>query len=134
MQVHFFPKVYVYTVSVCKSMCLHSPVKTGGQTDGDSPHNVFLQTRLACVIPVCALMEHDPENLPLSTPPPSPHQVSSVLLFVKPRVLKDELNTQFREKHPSLPPSLTLSKIRSLKRQALLGCFRAVSCLPLLKQ
>ncbi|CAM9412182.1 unnamed protein product [Ectocarpus fasciculatus] len=51
--------------------------------------------------------------------------VSSVLLFVKPRVLKDELNTRFREEHPLLPPSLTLSKIRSVKRQALLGCYRA---------
>eukprot|EP00903_Cladosiphon_okamuranus_P014893 g13791.t1 len=51
--------------------------------------------------------------------------VSSVLLFVKPRVLKDELNARFREEHPFLPPSLTLSKIRSVKRQALLGCFRA---------
>lgn len=50
-----------------------------------------------------------------------------MLLFVKPRVLKDELNTRFREEHPSLPPSLTLSKIRSVKRQALLGCHRAVS-------
>ncbi|CAN0317920.1 unnamed protein product, partial [Scytosiphon promiscuus] len=53
--------------------------------------------------------------------------VSSVLLFVKPRVLKDELNARFREEHPELPPSLTLSKIRSVKRQALLGCHRAVS-------
>ncbi|CAN0404465.1 unnamed protein product, partial [Ectocarpus sp. 13 AM-2016] len=51
--------------------------------------------------------------------------VSSVLLFVKPRVLKDELNARFREEHPMLPPSLTLSKIRSVKRQALLGCYRA---------
>lgn len=49
-----------------------------------------------------------------------------MLLFVKPRVLKDELNARFREEHPSLPPSLTLSKIRSVKRQALLGCYRAV--------
>lgn len=49
-----------------------------------------------------------------------------MLLFVKPRVLKDELNARFREEHPELPPSLTLSKIRSVKRQALLGCYRAV--------
>lgn len=55
-------------------------------------------------------------------------QVSSVLLFVKPRVLKDELNAKFREKHPYLPQSLTLSKIRSVKRQALFGCHRAVEC------
>ncbi|CAM9317546.1 unnamed protein product, partial [Discosporangium mesarthrocarpum] len=51
--------------------------------------------------------------------------MSSVLLFVKPRDLKDDLNAQFRERHPTLPPSLTLSKIRSVKRQALLGCHRA---------
>lgn len=41
--------------------------------------------------------------------------VFSVILFVNPKQLKDELNRQFREKHPELPPSLTLSKIRSLK-------------------
>lgn len=38
-----------------------------------------------------------------------------MILFVNPKQLKDELNRQFREKHPELPPSLTLSKIRSLK-------------------
>jgi hypothetical protein len=41
--------------------------------------------------------------------------VFSVILFVNPKQLKDELNRQFRDKHPELPPSLTLSKIRSLK-------------------
>lgn len=55
-----------------------------------------------------------------------------MLLFVKPRVLKDELNARFREEHPLLPPSLTLSKIRSVKRQALLGCYRAVGRVHLL--
>lgn len=41
--------------------------------------------------------------------------IFSVILFVNPKQLKDELNRQFRDKNPSLPPSLTLSKIRSLK-------------------
>jgi Cyclin, N-terminal domain len=36
--------------------------------------------------------------------------------------LKNSLNEQFRERHPQLPPSLTVSKIRNLKKSALLGC------------
>jgi hypothetical protein len=40
------------------------------------------------------------------------------------RDLKEDLNRQFRDKHPDLPPSLTLSKIRALKRQALTGCHK----------
>jgi hypothetical protein len=41
--------------------------------------------------------------------------VFSVILFVNPKQLKEELNKQFRDKNPDLHPSLTLSKIRSLK-------------------
>lgn len=37
--------------------------------------------------------------------------VSSVVLFVNAVDLKQSLNDQFREKHPLLPPSLTLSKV-----------------------
>lgn len=48
--------------------------------------------------------------------------ISSVTLFVNEQSLKNELNEQFREGHSNLPPSLTLSKIRNLKRSALLGC------------
>ena len=48
--------------------------------------------------------------------------VSSVILFVNEKNLKQSLNEQFRERHPQLPPSLTLSKIRNLKKSALLGC------------
>lgn len=48
--------------------------------------------------------------------------ISSIILFVNKKELKDSLNEQFREKHPNLPPSLTLSKIRNLKKQALLTC------------
>lgn len=49
--------------------------------------------------------------------------ISSVILFVKKQELKESLNEQFRERHPHLPPSLTLSKIRNLKKQALLASF-----------
>lgn len=47
--------------------------------------------------------------------------VSSVILYVNDKDLKEELNQQFRDKHPQLPPSLTLSKIRKLKKTALIG-------------
>ncbi|GBG30855.1 CDK5 and ABL1 enzyme substrate 1 [Hondaea fermentalgiana] len=43
----------------------------------------------------------------------------SVLPYTKKKVLKQELNEVFREKHPELPAELTLSKIRNLKREVL---------------
>ncbi|KAG3113591.1 hypothetical protein PI124_g7047 [Phytophthora idaei] len=48
--------------------------------------------------------------------------VSSILLFVKPHELKDELNQKFQEKHAwwLQDPSLSLSKLRHLKREALM--------------
>ena len=49
--------------------------------------------------------------------------ISSVILYVNELQLKESLNEDFRERHPQLPPSLTLSKIRNLKKSALLGCF-----------
>ena len=48
--------------------------------------------------------------------------ISSVILFVNDKDLKNSLNEQFRERHPQLPPSLTVSKIRNLKKSALLQC------------
>lgn len=52
--------------------------------------------------------------------------VSSILLFVKPHELKEELNKKFQEKHPWLADTgLSLSKIRNLKREALASCQRA---------
>lgn len=48
--------------------------------------------------------------------------VSSVIQYTNEKHLKQNLNDQFRERHPQLPPSLTLSKIRNLKKSALLGC------------
>eukprot|EP01084_Bolivina_argentea_P222623 376772_1 len=48
--------------------------------------------------------------------------ICSFLKYVKPADLKKELNSQFRDRHPNLPPKLTLSKIRSIKRQTILGC------------
>ena len=49
---------------------------------------------------------------------------SSIILYVNDKDLKDELNVKFREQHPHLPPSLTLSKIRNIKKTALLGCMK----------
>ncbi|KAF4317214.1 hypothetical protein BBO99_00003710 [Phytophthora kernoviae] len=48
--------------------------------------------------------------------------VSSILLFVKPHELKDELNQKFQEKHAwwLQDPSLSLSKLRHLKRETLM--------------
>ncbi|KAE9039388.1 hypothetical protein PR003_g6972 [Phytophthora rubi] len=48
--------------------------------------------------------------------------ISSILLFVKPHELKDELNQKFQEKHAwwLQDPSLSLSKLRHLKREALM--------------
>ncbi|KAG1693855.1 hypothetical protein DVH05_022775 [Phytophthora capsici] len=48
--------------------------------------------------------------------------VSSILLFVKPHELKDELNQKFQEKHAwwLQDPSLSLSKLRHLKREAVM--------------
>ncbi|CAH0480669.1 unnamed protein product [Peronospora belbahrii] len=48
--------------------------------------------------------------------------VSSILLFVKPHELKDELNQKFQEKHAwwLQDPSLSLSKLRHLKREAIM--------------
>jgi hypothetical protein len=48
--------------------------------------------------------------------------MSSIILYVNKKELKQSLNEQFRERHPQLPPSLTISKIRNLKKSALLGC------------
>ena len=36
--------------------------------------------------------------------------------------LKQSLNEQYRERHPNLPPSLTLSKIRNIKKHTVLFC------------
>lgn len=45
----------------------------------------------------------------------------SIILYSNEKQLKENLNETFREKHPQLPPSLTLSKIRSIKKAALNG-------------
>ena len=50
--------------------------------------------------------------------------VVSILGFAEMRDLKAELNEQWREKNPDQPPSLTLSKIRNLKAEALEMCHR----------
>lgn len=50
--------------------------------------------------------------------------ISSIILFVTDKALKDDLNEQFRETHSNLPPSLTLSKIRSLKKATLVLCHK----------
>ena len=48
--------------------------------------------------------------------------ICSTILFKNPDELKRNLNEQFRENHPDLPSTLTLSKIRKLKKRVLLGC------------
>lgn len=48
--------------------------------------------------------------------------LGSIILFVNKQELKQSLNEQFRERHPTLPPSLTLSRIRTVKKAALLQC------------
>jgi hypothetical protein len=48
--------------------------------------------------------------------------VSSIILYVNETELKESLNSRFHELHPQLPPSLTLSKIRNIKKSALLAC------------
>lgn len=50
--------------------------------------------------------------------------MSSVILYVNETDLKQSLNDRFREMHPQLPPSLTLSKIRNVKKCALRGFMR----------
>jgi hypothetical protein len=47
---------------------------------------------------------------------------ASIIPYVKGGVLKAELNEHFRAQHPTVPPSLTLSKIRKLKRVMLELC------------
>lgn len=49
--------------------------------------------------------------------------ISSIILYVNKKDLKESLNEKFRSVHPTLPPSLTLSKIRSIKKTALLACY-----------
>lgn len=48
--------------------------------------------------------------------------IFSIIQFKNKRELKEQLNEQFRDRHPQLPPSLTFSKIRNLKKSLLLGC------------
>jgi hypothetical protein len=43
----------------------------------------------------------------------------SIFPFVRPKDLKEELNGQFRQRHPWLQPGITLHKIRSLKKKLL---------------
>jgi len=48
--------------------------------------------------------------------------LSSVILYINEQEWKEHSNEQFRDEHPQLPPSLTLSKIRNVKKQALSAC------------
>lgn len=55
--------------------------------------------------------------------------VCSVFKFAKSKDLKDELNNQWRERHPEMPSNLSLSKIRNLKTEAVNGsCNDAIDC------
>ena len=48
-----------------------------------------------------------------------PMYTFSVIRYANQKTLKNELNEDFAESHPWIPPSLTLSKIRNLKRETL---------------
>lgn len=48
--------------------------------------------------------------------------ISSIILYAKEEELKEDLNEQFREKHPNLPPSLNLFEVRSLTKKMIVGC------------
>lgn len=48
-----------------------------------------------------------------------PGFVESIIPFVRPPHLKQQLNEQFALKHPDIPRGLTLSKIRAIKRELL---------------
>eukprot|EP00479_Gromia_sphaerica_P006714 TRINITY_DN1999_c0_g1_i2.p1 TRINITY_DN1999_c0_g1~~TRINITY_DN1999_c0_g1_i2.p1 ORF type:complete len:193 (+),score=19.05 TRINITY_DN1999_c0_g1_i2:234-812(+) len=45
-----------------------------------------------------------------------PGFMGSIIFFSKPKALKRDLNAQFHQKHPYLHPSLTLTKIRTIKK------------------
>jgi hypothetical protein len=44
-----------------------------------------------------------------------PSYISSIIQYARPSQLKQELNEQFRQRHPDIEAGLTLSKIRNLK-------------------
>ncbi len=48
--------------------------------------------------------------------------LSSIILYVNKEKLRESLNEQYQERHPNLPPSLTLSKIRNIKKKILVFC------------
>lgn len=50
--------------------------------------------------------------------------LSSMILYVNKEELRESLNEQFHERHPNLPPSLTLSKIRNIKKKILVTCVK----------
>ena len=45
-----------------------------------------------------------------------PSLMGSVIPYFRPSDLKRELNEKFRQKHPNLDPSITLSQIRKVKQ------------------
>jgi hypothetical protein len=67
-------------------------------------------------------MLHGSHRYVLQRAAPTGPIISSIILFVNKADLKQSLNEQFRERHPTFPPSLTLSKIRNLKKETLLFC------------
>jgi hypothetical protein len=50
---------------------------------------------------------------------------SSVILYVNDDDLHENLNEQFRERHAQLPHGLTLTKVRKVKKTALVACLNA---------
>lgn len=48
-----------------------------------------------------------------------PCYMGSMIQFTRPSELRNELNDQFKQKHPDIDPSITLSKLRNLKASLL---------------
>ena len=46
-----------------------------------------------------------------------PSFVGSIIQFTKPNNLERELNERFRQAHPAIDPTITLSKIRKVKHE-----------------
>lgn len=89
--------------------------------------------------PPSAVMAYDPLSLDDPSLAKGKHRqvnvggvgpvIFSVILFAPPKQLREEVNVQFQERHPDLPPSLSLSKIRRLKVRSYMHTYTRVVCI-----